>query len=60
MIRLLGSRSFWFKLAGVLCLAFSVLVQVLDHVGEDPSSLDHPQPAKAYSPSGDPLPSDQG
>jgi hypothetical protein len=60
MIRLLESRGFWFRLAGVLCLAFGVMVQVLDHVREEPAALDRPQPTKAYAPSSGPPPSDQG
>ncbi|HMO43850.1 MAG TPA: hypothetical protein PKB04_11155 [Phenylobacterium sp.] len=55
MSRLLESRGFWFKLACVVCLAFSVMVQVLAHVRDEPSSIERPHPQQAHAPGGGPI-----
>ncbi|MDX5331958.1 MAG: hypothetical protein LPJ86_02595 [Caulobacteraceae bacterium] len=39
MTRFIESRSFWFRLICILCLAFGLLVQVLDRMhGETPGT----------------------
>ncbi|MDO8409572.1 MAG: hypothetical protein Q7S93_05885 [Phenylobacterium sp.] len=59
MSRLLESRSFWFKLVCVLCLAFSIMVQVLQHFRDEPSSIARQQPVEAHAPGGRPVNPDQ-
>jgi hypothetical protein len=59
MIRPLESRGFWFKLVCVLSLAFGVMVQILAHVRDEPSSIKRPHPQPAHAPGGGPIHSDQ-
>lgn len=59
MSRLLESRSFWFKLVCVLCLALSIMVQVLDRIRDEPASIARPQPLEAHAPGGGPINSHQ-
>lgn len=59
MSRLLESRGFWFKLACVVCLAFGILVQILAHVRDEPTSIKRPHPQPAHAPGGGPIPLEQ-
>jgi hypothetical protein len=55
MDRFLQSRSFWFKVVCLLCLAFGIVIQVLAHVRDEPSSINRPQPQQAHAPGGGPI-----
>ena len=54
MSRLLESRSFWFRVVCVFCLAFALLVQVLDHVKEEPTDTPALRPLPAHAPGATP------
>lgn len=55
MDRFVQSRSFWFKVVCLLCLAFGIMIQVLDRVREAPSPLASSHPIEAHAPGGGPV-----
>lgn len=59
MDQFLQDRSFWFRVVCLLCLAFGIAVQILDHVRDEPSPIARAQPIEAHAPGGRPINPDQ-
>lgn len=49
MTRFIESRSFWFRVVCVLCLAFALLVQVLDRLKDQPTDAPALRPLAAHA-----------